>query len=125
MYAILYLAFVSYPIVFQQYRGWGPGIAGLAYIGIGIGVLLAICLEPLWRRIINRHKKDPETGRPYPEAAGSVMTLGAILTAVGQLAYAWTCLPTTIHWIAPIIFGVPFGLGNTLSFIYSSNYRKS
>lgn len=30
LYGILYLCFVAYPIVFQQHRGWGSGIAGLA-----------------------------------------------------------------------------------------------
>lgn len=50
------------------------------------------------------------------------MGLGAISTSIGQLGFSWTCLPTHIHWIAPILFGVPFGAGNTLCFIYGSNY---
>ncbi|KAB8077691.1 major facilitator superfamily domain-containing protein [Aspergillus leporis] len=122
VYAVLYLSFVAYPIVFQDYRGWGPGISGLAYLGNGLGVMLAICLEPLWRRIINSSPINPETGRVYPEAAGSIMSLGAICTPIGQLVFAWTCVPASIHWLVPIAFGVPFGFGNTLCFIYSSNY---
>ncbi|KAH8896783.1 putative MFS transporter [Thozetella sp. PMI_491] len=122
VYAILYLCFVAYPIVFQQYRGWGPGVAGLSYLGIGTGTMIAIVLEPVWRKIINSHKKDPETGRVYPEAAASVMSLGAACTPIGQLIFSWTCLPGTIHWLVPIAFGIPFGFGNTLCFVYSSNY---
>lgn len=84
--------------------------------------MLAILLEPLWRRIINAHAKDPLTGRAPPEATAAVMSIGAILTPIGQLVFSWTCLPATIHWAVPIAFGIPFGMGNTLSFIYGSNY---
>ncbi|KAK7698243.1 hypothetical protein SLS64_012709 [Diaporthe eres] len=122
IYGILYLCFVAYPIVFQQQRGWGPGQTGLSFIGIGIGTLIAIFLEPLWRKIINSHAKDPETGRVPPEASASIMCIGAVLTPIGQLVFSWTCVPTTIHYAIPIAFGIPFGCGNTLCFIYGSNY---
>ncbi|KAK6086921.1 MFS transporter [Seiridium cupressi] len=122
IYGILYLCFVAYPIVFRQYRGWGPGISGLAFIGIGTGTMMVILGEPLLRRIINSHPKDPATGKVPPEATARVMIIGAILTPIGQLVFSWTCLPVTIHWAIPIAFGIPFGAGNTISFIYGSNY---
>ncbi|OTB00600.1 hypothetical protein M426DRAFT_324152 [Hypoxylon sp. CI-4A] len=122
IYGILYLCFVAYPIVFTQHRGWSPGISGLAFVGIGIGTMIAILSEPFWRRIINSHKKDPLTGRVPPEATARVMIIGAILVPIGQLVFSWTCLPTTIHWAIPIAFGIPFGCGNSLCFIYGSNY---
>lgn len=50
------------------------------------------------------------------------MCIGAVLTPIGQLAFSWTCLPSSIHPAVPIAFGIPFGMGNTLSFIYGSNY---
>jgi hypothetical protein len=115
-----YMCFVAYPIVFSQHRGWGPGVSGLAFIGMAVGTMLAIASEPLCRRLINSFPKDPETGRPKPEASASIMLIGAILTAVGQLVFSWTCLPVTIHWAIPIAFGIPFGAGNTLSFIYGA-----
>lgn len=84
--------------------------------------MAAILMEPIWRRVINSHKVDPATGRVPPEATAAVMSIGAILTPIGQLIFSWTCLPGTIHWAIPIAFGIPFGMGNTLSFIYGSNY---
>ncbi|KAI1249548.1 hypothetical protein MGN70_009161 [Eutypa lata] len=121
-YGILYLCFVAYPIVFTQHRGWGPGTSGLSFIGMGIGTMIGICAEPFWRKVINNHPKDPETGKVPPEATARVMIIGSVLVAVGQLAFSWTCLPVSIHWAVPIAFGIPFGCGNALSFIYGMNY---
>lgn len=42
MYAILYMQFTSFPLVFQMYRHWSPGISALAFIGITLGSLLAL-----------------------------------------------------------------------------------
>src|SRR2546423_4053667 len=119
---ILYLCFVAYPIVFTGFRGWTIAMSGLAFVGIGIGSMCIIVLEPLIRRLINSHKPDPETGDPPPEAMMSIVCIAACLTPIGQLWFAWTCVPKSIHWAAPIAAGIPFGAGNTAIFIYASNY---
>jgi hypothetical protein len=119
---ILYLCFVAYPIVFTEIRGWTISMSGLAFVGIGIGSMFTIVLEPLIRRMINSHKPEPETGDPPPEAMMSIVCIAACLTPIGQLWFAWTCVPKSIHWAAPIAAGIPFGAGNTAIFIYASNY---
>ncbi|KAB8293070.1 hypothetical protein EYC80_007430 [Monilinia laxa] len=122
IYGILYLCFVAYPIIYTDMRGWSLGQTGLAFLGIGLGTMLSIVAEPLFRRMINSHKKDPETGKVPPEASVSVICIAAILCPIGQLWFSWTCVPITIHWIWPILAGIPFGAGNTLVFIYGTNY---
>ncbi|KAI9889785.1 MAG: hypothetical protein M1814_004987 [Vezdaea aestivalis] len=122
IYGILYLCFVSYPIVFSSIRQWTPGIAGLSFVGIGIGSLSVTALEPFIRRMVNSHERDPVTGRVSPEATVSVICIAAILVPIGEIWFAWTSIPVTVHWAAPIAAGIPFGAGNTLIFIYSSNY---
>ena len=97
-------------------------MSGLAFVGIGIGSMCTIVFEPLIRRLINSHKPDPETGEPPPEAMMSIVCIAACLTPIGQLWFAWTCVPKSIHWAAPIAAGIPFGAGNTAVFIYASNY---
>ncbi|KAI5210893.1 MFS general substrate transporter [Aureobasidium subglaciale] len=121
VYGTLYLSFVAYPIVFQQERGWSPGLGGLAFCGIGIGNLCTILLEPACRRLINSHKPDPSTGEIPPEAMVSVICIAAVSLASGELWFAWTCTPD-VHWIVPILAGIPFGAGNAGVFIYSNNY---
>lgn len=122
IYGILYLCFVAYPLIFNDTRGWSPGLGGLAFCGIGFGTLIACASEPLIRRMINAHAKDPATGRVPPEASVSIVCIAAILAPVGQLIFAWTSLPIRIHWIWSILAGIPFGFGNTIIFIYASNY---
>jgi len=84
--------------------------------------MIAIVSEPLARKLINSHKKDPETGRVAPEASVSMICIGAFLCPIGQLWFSWTAVPITTHWIWPILAGIPFGAGNCIVFIYSSNY---
>ncbi|VBB81835.1 Putative transporter [Podospora comata] len=125
IYGILYLCFIAYPIIFTQHRGWSPSLTGLSFLGIGLGTLLSIFLEPLWRKMINSSpKRDPlNPSRPAPEATALIMCVGAVLTPIGQLVFSWTSLPASIHPSISLLFGsVPFGMGNTLSFIYGSNY---
>lgn len=113
---------MAYPLIYTELRGWSLGNTGLAFIGIGVGTMIAIVTEPLARKVVNMHKKDPETGRVPPEASISIVCMAAFLCPIGQLWFAWTSVPVTIHWIWPILAGVPFGAGNCLVFIYASNY---
>lgn len=122
LYGILYLCFVAYPIVFTEHRGWNPGMSGLAFLGMGFGNVITLCCEPLFRYIINLHAKDAITGRIQPEATVCVVCISAVLIPIGQFWFAWTCVPTSIHWIWPILAGIPFGAGQCAGFIYVSNY---
>ncbi|KAK2601507.1 hypothetical protein N8I77_010954 [Diaporthe amygdali] len=122
IYAIFYLVFVAYPIVFKQIRGWNSGIGSLSFAGIGIGAMCTICSEPLLRKMVEAHKHDPKTGRPSPEAGISIICLAACLAPIGQLWFSWTCEPASIHWAIPIAAGIPFGCGTTMVLIYGSSY---
>lgn len=121
-YGIYYLFFVAYPIVFVKERVWSADVSGLAFMGICVGILCAIAMEPLIRRCTDRQKKDPVTGRPYPEAPVVAVCVASILMPTGVLWFAWTCVPTSIHWIWPLLAGVPYGCGNTLVMIYMQNH---
>lgn len=122
IYGILYLCFIAYPIVFSEIRGWGPGISGLAFCGIGIGTVLAVSLDPLNLYIYNLHEIDPETGKRPPEARIAIICFAAVLSPAATLWFAWTCVPVSIPWIWPVLSGIPYGLGNTLIFLHGNNY---
>ena len=122
MIGILYLCFVAYPIVFTELRGWSVGISGLAFLGIGIGTMITICAVKPIRLMIEAHKPDPKTGEVPPESMMSVVCIAACLIPIGELWFAWTCYPISIHWAVSIAAGIPFGCGNAAVFIYASNY---
>jgi MFS family permease len=122
IYGVLYLSFVAYPYVFHQIRGWTLGYSGLAFLGIGFGGLLTIMAEPLIKRMIQSHKPDPGTGSPPHDSLMSMGCIASVLIPTGQLWFSWTCLPTRVHWVWPILAGVPIGAGNIAVFIYATTH---
>ncbi|TIA06477.1 MFS general substrate transporter [Aureobasidium pullulans] len=120
IYSMNYLTFVIYPRVFEGLRGWSTGQTGLSYLGIGVGNVLVIACEPLLRKMVQRKKLDAN-GKPTPESPVFIVCIGACLVPIGGLVFAWTCTPD-VHYIWPILSGIPFGAGTTATFIYGSNY---
>ena len=100
IYGILYLCFVAYPIVFTS-----AGISGLAFTGLAVGSFLVIGTEPLLRKMINSHKKDPETGKVPPEAMVSIVCIAAVLVPVGELWFAVSYLFRSIIPLFIIFWG--------------------
>ncbi|KAF3940293.1 hypothetical protein ABW19_dt0200279 [Dactylella cylindrospora] len=123
IYAILYMSFVAYPIVFSDLRGWAPKYSGLAFMGICAGTFIGIALDPVVRWGYNKHKVDPETGKVPPEALIWSVCVAAVLSPIGLFIFAWTSDPRIVEpWIISILAGIPYGAGNCLIFIHGSNY---
>lgn len=93
IYGSLYLLLNAFPIVYQQYRGWSPGIGSLAYLGIAIGSFLAIAYS-LWDNVRYRKLSDQYGGFAPPEARLPVTMLGGILVPIGFFWFA--CKPSII-----------------------------
>jgi len=134
IYGVLYLEFEAYPIVFQQLRGWNSGEGGLAFLGLLVGVVLSVLVNivspcPCQMRQANRQvyinptymKTVKKRGRPMPEDRLPPAIWGGVLLVIGLAGFAATNGPD-IHWIAPIIFGVPFGLGMVVVFLACLGY---
>ncbi|KAF9880683.1 MFS multidrug transporter [Colletotrichum karsti] len=122
IYAIVQLAYVAFPIIFQGERGWSTSISGLAFLGVFVGIALVLATEPLLRKLVQRQPKNPDTGKPEPEATVLLICIGAVLEPVGQLMFALTSLPVEIPFYWSILSGVPFGYGFGLVFIYGTGY---
>lgn len=115
---ILYLAFQAFPIIFEDVHGFNMQTTGLAFTGIGLGMLLAISTQPLWNRFYAREAAK-YNGDPPPEMRLIMGQVGAILVPVGLFWLAFTTYPQ-VHWIAPIIASVPFGSG--IYFVFTSTF---
>ncbi|WVQ71319.1 hypothetical protein IAR50_000847 [Cryptococcus sp. DSM 104548] len=121
IYGILYLFFAAYPIIFQSGHGWNTGIGGLAFLGVLVGTILSVLLSiyvsnPQYVRIAKK-----KGGRADPEDRLPPAMWGGALIVIGLAGTAATDGPNT-HWIAPIIFGVPFGCGIIVVFLSILGY---
>jgi MFS family permease len=120
IYGILYLNFAAYPIVFTQGRGWSVGITGLSFIGIMVGAIIAV-LTTIFFSNPRYIKTITARGHPLPEDRLPPAIWGGVVIVIGLAGFAATDGPN-VHWIAPIIFGVPFGLGMVVLFLATMGY---
>ncbi|KAI0204186.1 MFS general substrate transporter [Astrocystis sublimbata] len=119
VYGVLFLDFTSYPIIFQEARGWSVAISGLSFLGIGVGMAAAAALSPLADRIHSHYSKKLGPGSPETRLPHLIPI--AWLLPISLFWFGWTALPPT-HWIVPIISGVFFGFGLVLIFLGISAY---
>ncbi|KAH7134559.1 major facilitator superfamily domain-containing protein [Dactylonectria estremocensis] len=120
IYGTLYMLFAAFPIVYQQNRGWNQGVGGLSFLGIMIGMLFAIAYTiPANKRYIKIEQEHG--GFAPPEARLYAAMIGSIALPIGLFWFAWTNSPS-IHWMASIAAGVPFGFGMVLVFLSIMNY---
>jgi multidrug resistance protein len=122
IYGTLYLMFGAFPIVFQQGRGWSEGIGGLAFLGVAVGMIIGVIFTFLDNKRYTRVAKKSPGGHAPPEARLPPAMVASIVLPAGLFMFAWTCSPTSIHWIVPIIAGAPFGFGMVLVFLSIMNY---
>lgn len=133
------MLFGAFPIVFEQERGWSAGVGGLAFLGVLVGIFIALAYtifyeNPRYAKKLAAEGWLPPEQRLPPAMIGGILlpivssflqsrSLRVRLTAYqGLFAFAWTAAPASIHWIAPIICSAPFGCGMVLVFLSVFNY---
>ncbi|ETI23718.1 hypothetical protein G647_05523 [Cladophialophora carrionii CBS 160.54] len=120
VYGTLYLFFAAFPIVFQQGYGWNAGEEGLAFLGIMVGNLLAVGVIIMDNKRYIRISKA-HGGFAPPESRLPPVIFGGVIAIVGLAWFAATADPR-IHFIVPVLSGLPFGIGFILVFMCCSNY---
>ncbi|KIW82420.1 hypothetical protein Z517_05447 [Fonsecaea pedrosoi CBS 271.37] len=120
IYGTLYLLFGAYPIVFQQKRGWSEGVGGLPFLGVAVGMILGIVFAG-WTNKWYTDEAEKHGGVAPAEARLPPAMYGAVAIPIGLFWFAWTNY-TSIHWISPVMAGVPFGYGFTVIFLAVTNY---
>jgi multidrug resistance protein len=120
VYGTLYMMFGAFPIVYQQDRGWSPGIGGLAFIGVMVGMMGAVVYSLFDNKRYNK-VADKHDNKAPPEARLPPAMIGSVALPVGLFWFAWTNYPN-IHWSVSIIGTAPFGFGMVLVFLSIMNY---
>ncbi|KAI0005703.1 major facilitator superfamily transporter [Xylariaceae sp. FL0662B] len=120
VYGTLYMMFAAFPIVFQVQRGWSPGIGGLAFLGVAVGMMAAVVYSMYDNQRYAKYSQALK-GMTPPEARLPPALIGSILLPVGLFWFAWTNGPN-IHWIVPIVASGFFAAGLVLVFLSLMNY---
>lgn len=120
IYGTLYMLFAAFPIVFQEGRGWSEGVGGLAFLGILVGMVLAV-IYTFPENMRYAKKCSETTDRLPPEIRLPPSMVGGIALPIGLFWFAWTNSPS-IHWMVSIAAGAPFGFGMVLIFLSVFNY---
>ncbi|KAJ5328569.1 MFS multidrug transporter [Penicillium brevicompactum] len=121
IYGTTYLLLAALPIVFQQVRGWSPGIGGLAFISIAIGMFFATAFMVIINRQYARKSRESETGQLPPEARLISGQVGSVFIPAGLFIFAWTSFPS-IHWAVCMVGTAMFGFGNICVSLALVNY---
>ncbi|KAJ3846003.1 major facilitator superfamily domain-containing protein [Lentinula lateritia] len=106
---ILYLAFQAFPIIFETNHDFNMQETGLAFLGIGLGMLCGLASQPYWNQVFAR-EAEKNGGVAPPEARLYMGEVGGILTPLGLYFLAFTTY-SSVHWIVPIIASIFFGTG--------------
>ena len=121
-YAIFYLFFEAYPLIFQGIYHFNTGETGLAFLPIILGAVLAFAIFVYYDGVLQRAKKankhwsSIEEYRRLPLAC-----LGGPLYVISLFWLGWSA-NSNVHWIVPILAGLPFGVAFLLVFMALLNY---
>lgn len=121
IYGLLYLFLTAYPIVFQQIHGMNPGVGGLPYFGMVIGMLFAGLFIILQQPSYNR-KLAANNNIPVPEWRLMPVIVGGVAFSGGLFWFGWSGYRSDIHWIVPTLSGLLSGFGLLSIFLQSLNY---
>ncbi|RNJ59531.1 hypothetical protein D7B24_002140 [Verticillium nonalfalfae] len=121
IYAIFYMSFQAFPIIFNTLYGLGPGPTGLAFLPIGGGSLLSLpfffAYDPTLTRLRRRHPAlRKEEYRRLPLAC-----VGGPLFVASLFWLGFPARPSLPFWV-PMLAGLPFGAGFMLIFMALLNY---
>ena len=120
LYALLYLWFESFPLVFAGIYGFNQGEEGLAFVGLLIGAAIVVpgFWYYLWRYTEPRFDAR---GEIKPEHRLPPAIFGGVCLPICLFWFGWSAR-ASVHWVVPIIGTVWFTIGAFLLFNSVLNY---
>ncbi|GAA5855549.1 hypothetical protein JCM8547_007886 [Rhodosporidiobolus lusitaniae] len=114
VYGLIYLLFEAYPIIFSEIHHLGPGYSSLPFLGTFVGAVFSVPVN-LWfqKRYLAEVK---HAGKHLPEMRLPPAATGGPLIVVAFLWLGWGGYKLSVHWIVPVLSGLPQGIGSVLTF---------
>ncbi|KAH9476320.1 Efflux pump vrtL [Psilocybe cubensis] len=115
VYGIFYLFLTTIPVIFRNNYHEGPGIGGLHYIALGLGLSGASQLNARFMDRIYVHFKKRNNGVGEPEFRLPTTIPGSLILPFGLLLSGWAA-EKQLHWVAVDIGTACVGGGMILVF---------
>jgi hypothetical protein len=111
IYAVFYMTFQTFPLIFQGIYGLSPGECGLVFLSIGVGSLACLPLFWWYDGFLARAQArgDAWTRKEEYRRVPLACLAGPIL-AISLFWLGWSAREGVI-WVVPMLAGVPFGMG--------------
>lgn len=120
-YGILYLFFTTMTFVFEGQYHFSSGAVGLAYLGMGVGMILGMAaLGTMSDKNIKKHQAKGNA-KPEHRLPMFLTVPGAVSLPLGIFLYGWTAY-YGVHWILPIIGTAFIGIGNVTAMMTIQTY---
>ncbi|EFZ02209.1 MFS transporter [Metarhizium robertsii] len=122
VYAIFYMSFQAFPIIFHDLYGLNPGETGLTYLLIGAGGMVSLPVFWYWDVALVKAQvrgswwSKREESRRLPLAC-----MGGPLFVI-SLFWLGFSAKISIPFVVPMLAGIPFGMGYMLIFMALLNY---
>ncbi|KAF8309010.1 MFS general substrate transporter [Clavulina sp. PMI_390] len=106
-YAVFYLWFEAFPIVFVDTYHFKGGVAGLPFIGILVGAIASYIFYVIYLKyyLFPRFNQLNSEGKPVQQEEWlRLAIIAGTMIPVSLLVFGWTARPDgSVHWIFPII----------------------
>lgn len=111
VYAIFYMSFQAYPLIFHGVYGLSPGVCGLTYLAIGAGCIISIPLFWAYDGVLLRAQARNEPWTRIEEYRRlPIACIGGPLFVISLFWLGWSARES-VPFVVPMLAGIPFGLG--------------
>ncbi|KAL9610163.1 MAG: hypothetical protein Q9167_005117 [Letrouitia subvulpina] len=101
-WAVLYLTFLSIPLVFGTNHHFNIEQSGAVFAAMCVGALLSTALSIYQEKIALRYGKGGSLSSSSPEGRLYFSCIESALMPIGLFWFGWTSFPQ-IHWIVPTV----------------------
>lgn len=121
IYGLLYLSLTAYALIFGGVYHFSPGVAGLPYVGMIVGVFIGFAIVCFLNAgYVKKLKANDNI--PVPEWRMPIVMFGGVSFSIGLFWLGWTGYKESIPWIVPTLSGLCLGFGIYTVFLSCLNY---
>ena len=125
-FSVLFCFFAAFPYTFRSVYGFNTEQAGLVFLAVGVGCLLAVptvilCDRYLYQPHVKLSHENGLKGLVAPEYRLYPAMIGSFGLPIGLFWFAWSAR-SDVSWASPVVSAVPFAWGNLSVFIGSATY---